>query len=96
MSQDWPRSARSVISEIAERIGAPLDPRTVIGGDDIEDTALRMTMRQVAGYVAAMNGGNWIITDGGYLYLAPIGMAGQVLADTDGVPLLFGEALLSV
>lgn len=96
MAYDWPRSARDVMQEISDRIGAPLDPRTQVGANDIEDTALGMSMRQVAGYIAAMEGGNWVITDDGYLYLAPLGMAAQVLADTDGVPLLFGEALLNV
>ena len=93
---NWPRTAPDVMREIAGRIGAPLDPRTVIGADDIEDTALGMTMREVAGYIAAMNGGNWTITDDGYLYLVPLGMAARVLADENGVPILFGEAMLLV
>lgn len=98
MSQEWPRTARSVMEEIAARIGAPIDPRTVIPPDDIEDTALAMTMRQVAGYIAAINAGNWIITDEGYLYLVPIGMAAQVLADESGAVITFGagEAMLLV
>lgn len=96
MSYAWPRSARDVMSEISTRIGAPLDPRTSIGADGIEDSALGMTMREIAGYIAAMNGGNWTVTDDGYLYLAPLGMAAQILADENGVPLLFGEAALLV
>lgn len=92
----WPRSAREVMREIAYRIGAPLDPRTVLGVDEIEDTALKMSMREVAGYIAAMNGGNWTITDDGYLYLVPLSMAARVLGDENGVPILFGEALLLV
>ena len=92
----WPRTARDIMLEIADRIGAPLDPRTVLGADEIEDTALKMSMREVAGYIAAMNGGNWTITDDGYLYLVPLSMAARVLGDENGVPILFGEALLLV
>lgn len=72
MAADWPRTARSVMEEIAERIGAPLDPRTTLDADEIEDSALEMTMREVAEYVAAMNGGNWTITDAGTLRLVPL------------------------
>lgn len=94
--ESWPRTARDIMEEIAARIGAPLDPRTVIGPDDIEDAALGMTMREIAGYIAAQNGGNWTITDESYLYLVPLGMAARVLADENGVPILFGEAMLLV
>lgn len=92
----WPNTADCVMNEISDRIGAPIDPRTVVGGHQIEATALRMSMRQVAGYIAAMEGGVWTITDEGYLYLVPIGMTAPVLADENGVPLLFGEDLLCV
>ena len=94
----WPRSAREVMREIAYRIGTPLDPRTsaTLGLDDIEDSALKMSMREIAGYIAAMYGGNWTVTDDGYLYLVPLGMAARVLGDENGVPILFGEALLLV
>lgn len=68
----WPRTARNVMDEIAERIGAPLDPRTVVPTNDIEDSALGMTMREVAAYIAAMNGGNWRISDAGTLFLVPL------------------------
>lgn len=73
--------------EISDRIGAPLDPRNLSEPDkvilpyEIEDNALEMTMREVAGYIAAMHGGNWTITDSGYLYLAPLGVASQSDAD---------------
>lgn len=96
MFYDWPVSAEAIMQEISDRIGAPLDPRTAIPPNNVDDNALSMTMRQVAGYIAAMMGGVWTITDEGYLYLVPIGMAAQVLADENGVPLLFGEELLSV
>ncbi len=77
---NWPRTARDVMEEIAGRIGAPLDPRTQLGGDEIEDTALEMTVREVAGYIAAINAGNWTITDEGKLYLVPI-VAAQSVAE---------------
>lgn len=77
---NWPRTARNVMEEIAGRIGTPLDPRTQLGGDEIEDTALEMTMREIAGYIAAINAGNWTITDEGKLYLVPI-VAAQLVAE---------------
>lgn len=96
MAYDWPVSARAIMQEISDRIGAPLDPRTAVPDNDVDDTALDMTMRQVAGYIAAQMGGVWTITDDGCLYCVPLAMAARVLADENGVPLLFGEALLSV
>ena len=95
-NEGWPRLANNVMREIADRIGAPLDPRTSIPGYEIEDRALKMSMRDVARYIAAMCGGNWRITDEGFLYLVPIAMSARILADENGVPLLFGEALLGV
>lgn len=97
-SRQYPRTALNVMEEIAGRIGTPLDPRTTIPGvltGEIEDTALDMTMREVAGYIAAQNGGNWTITDAGYLYLVPLGVA-RALADENGMPLLFGEVIILV
>lgn len=82
-SMSWPRTALNVMKEIAARIGTPLDPRTVatLSAEDVEDTALKMTMKEVAGYIAAMNAGNWTITDEGNLYLVPLGAAQQAEAD---------------
>ncbi len=75
----YPRTASNVMSEISGRIGVPLDARTigVIGFDDIEATALSMSMREVAGYIAAHYGGNWTVTDIGTLYLAPLAIPTQ-------------------
>ena len=92
----WPRPANRVMREIADRIGVALDPRTTIPPYEMEEKALKMSMRTVAKYIAAMCAGNWTITDEGRLYLVPLAMSVQVLADENGTPLLFGEALLRV
>lgn len=77
MPQSWPRTASDIMAEIAERIGAPLDPQTMILPYDIEETALEMSMREVAGYIAAMHGGNWTVTDSGHLALITPAVSGE-------------------
>ena len=94
--ESWPRTANNVMREIADRIGAPLDPRTVVPANDVEEDALKMSMREIAASIAAMMGGVWTITDNGYLYCVPLARSARVLADENGVPLLFGEEALCV
>ncbi len=81
---EYPRIAREVMQEIADRCGVEIDPRNLqpspdaIPSNDIEDNALEMSMREVAGYIAAMMGGVWTITDEGKLYCVPLGDASRL------------------
>lgn len=70
----WPKTMVTVVNEIAERIGAKFDTRTILKtGDDYMVTYPEgLTMAQVLGYIGACNGGNWIITEDNLLRLVPL------------------------
>lgn len=85
----WPRSDISVVNTIATAMGVSIDPRTTAimykgyqinyPGIALEDGAPQysqdgaMSMRQVLGYIGAMYGGNWVITDENKLRLIVLG-----------------------
>ena len=62
---NWPKSMKSVVEEIAYRIGVGIDLRTRIktGADYVVPYPSGKTMSQVLGYIGACHGGNWIITE---------------------------------
>lgn len=69
----WPRASSVLIAEICQRIGVTLDPRTVLNDNFlVEMPSTDLKMREVASYVAAYHGGNWVITDEGKLNLVPL------------------------
>lgn len=70
----WPKSMKSVVEEIAYRIGVSIDPRTRInvGSDYYVPCPTDLTMIQVLGYIGACHGGNWIITEDNALRLVPL------------------------
>lgn len=72
--EDWPKAMTTVVSEIALRIGVPVDPRTKIkvGLDYLVPWPAGRTMQQVLGYIGACHGGNWIITEENNLRLVPL------------------------
>lgn len=86
---NWPRSDYSVVQTIATAMGVEIDSRTTAilskgyqinyPGIVLEDgvpqysTDGAMSMRQVLGYIGAMYGGNWIITDENKLRLIVLG-----------------------
>ena len=53
-------------------------------------------MRTVAGYIAAMHGGNWIITDSDTLFLVPFAREFfvPVLAADKSSAIAFGDTIL--
>lgn len=69
----WPMSQSDAVADIASRIGVDVDGRTVLSSDypvgyptgEYGD----LTMREVLGYIAVSNAGNWSITDDGKLRL---------------------------
>lgn len=65
----WPQAMSDVAEEIAGLIGVDIDSRTVM--DDTYEMQLPTgySMREVLGYIAAANAGNWVITDDGTLRL---------------------------
>lgn len=69
---DWPYPMKSVVEEIAQRMGVTIDARTVLDETYMLQYPTDSTMRQVLCEIAAAHGGNWIITDIGELYLVPL------------------------
>ena len=57
---------------------------------------ISLSMRTVAGYIAAMHGGNWIITDANQLYLMPLDNEISVLSDEEAAGILFGNTFILV
>lgn len=71
---DWPKPMKTVVEEIAHRIGVGIDPRTRIntGADYAVSYPSERTMIQVLGDIGACHGGNWIITEENLLRLVPL------------------------
>ena len=71
---EWPKPMKTCVEEIALRIGVGIDPRTRInvGVDYLVPYPSGRTMQQVLGFIGAVHGGNWIITEENLLRLVPI------------------------
>lgn len=85
----WPRSDISVVNTIATAMGVSIDSRTTAimtrnyqinypgivldNGTPQYSQDGAMSMRQILGYIGAMYGGNWIITDENKLRLIVLG-----------------------
>ena len=105
-SGQWPRAVDSIMEEIAERIGVELDSRTTLNPaytiplpldpSSGENDSIYLSMRTIAGYIAAMHGGNWTITDENRLLLVPLAADITLLSDEDDVAILFGDTLILV
>ncbi len=69
----WPMSQADAVADIAARIGVEVDGRTVLSSDYPVGYPTGengdLTMREVLGYIAVSNAGNWSITDDGKLRL---------------------------
>ena len=111
----WPRSDTSVVQTIATAMGVSIDSRTTAimnknysinyPGIVLEDgrpqysTDGAMSMRQVLGYIGAMYGGNWVITDENKLRLIVLGDIPKfqsLLIDEDGNYITMGGYRISV
>ncbi len=75
-SGTWPKTFKTAVEEIAQRIGVGIDPRVRIpSGTDyyVTDPYVdNFTMYDVLANIGACLGGNWIITDEGLLRLVPL------------------------
>jgi hypothetical protein len=73
----WPAIDVDVVQEIADFIGVEVDQRTydvMTNGYQVESTT-GYTCREVLGYIAAMYGGNFVMSDRGKLWLVAMGDA---------------------
>lgn len=72
IADDWPKSQQTVVEDICTRMDVQLDEATSIGATYTVDVPIDMTIREILGYIAAANGGNWIITPANKLHLIPL------------------------
>lgn len=79
--EPWPQSMNTVAVNIANRMGLVLDPRTKINAGLLAAYPLGLTMREMLGYIAVANAGNWVITDTGTLRLVPLKPSATVDVD---------------
>lgn len=70
----WPQPMSAVASEIATIMGITIDSRTSIGTGSgyMVEYPNDYTMREVLGYIAVANAGNWCITPANALRLVPL------------------------
>ena len=96
---EWPRTQTAVVAEICTRMGVELDSRTVLGSYPVEYPN-DFTMREILGYIAAAQGGNWIVTGAGKLLLIPLfgSMPSETsyLVTEDGDAIAMGDVRLVV
>ena len=72
-SLEFPMSMVSAVNTIAGIMGISVDSRTRINSSyTIDYPANDYTLRDILGYIAAANSGNWIITASGKLLLVPL------------------------
>lgn len=84
----WPRAMASLASDIATAMGVTIDSRSTIATGAIYvvgEPAAGTAMRDLLGYIAAANGGNWIMTPDNKLRLVPILDAADAEEATDDV-----------
>lgn len=100
----WPKTDSEVVAEICDKLGLSLDDRTELHGYEVQlpavysDGSESDTVRDVLGWIAAMNCGNWVITDEGKLRLlhAVPPAATNYLVTEDGDRITFGGVRIIV
>lgn len=100
-SLEFPMTMQDAIKEIARLLGISVDSRTVLNGlYTIDYPANDYTIRDILRYIAAANGGNWIITSEGKLLLVPLfsGMPPETnyLVTENGDAITFGGVRISL
>lgn len=69
---EWPKTMADVADEIADMMGLTIDARTTLDQTYEMQLPTDYSMREILGYIAAANCGNWIITDEGKLRLVRV------------------------
>ena len=91
---EWPCDETDVVDEIAALMGITVDERTVLAGYDVDYPNQDWTIREVLGWIAAANCGNWIITPQNELYLVPLNTDTSYLGSNSSTAILFGDSLI--
>ena len=100
-SLEFPMTMQDTVTETASLVGISVDPRTVLNSAyTVDYPANDYTIRDVWRYIAAANGGNWIITSEGKLLLVPLfgGMPPETnyLVTGNGDAITFGGVRISL
>lgn len=90
---NWPAAEALVVAEIASCMGVSVDSRTTLAGYSV-DYPQDYTMREVLGYIAAANGGNWIITPENKLLLVKLHGENSLLGANYNAAILFGDTVV--
>lgn len=91
---NWPSPDYDVAGEIAALMGVTVDSRTVLAGYDVPIPEQDWTAREVLGWIAAANGGNWIITPNNELLLIKLEGITSLLGTDTSHALLLGDSLI--
>jgi hypothetical protein len=70
--ENWPRNSIFVVNHISNAMGIRTDTRTHLNDEISIPYPNDWTCREILGYIAAANCGNWIVTDAGELRLLPL------------------------
>lgn len=90
----WPSPDSDVVDEIADLIGVTVDSRTVLAGYSVPIPEQDWTMREMLSWIAASNGGNWIITPAGELMLVTLQGVTSLLGTDSSHALLLGDSFI--
>ena len=91
----WPCDDEAdVVDEIADLMGIEVDSRTVLAGYEVPLPEQDWTMREVLGWIAAANGGNWVITPENKLLLVKFTGITSLLGTDTSHALLLGDSLI--
>ena len=90
----WPADESDVVDDIADLMGVTVDSRTVLAGYEVPLPNQDWTAREVLGWIAAANGGNWIITPDNKLLLVKLEGITSLLATDTSHALLMGDSLI--
>lgn len=90
---NWPANETLVVAEIASFMGVSVDARTTLAGYSV-DYPQDYTMREVLGYIAAANGGNWIVTPENKLLLVKLQGENSFLGANYNAAILFGDTVV--
>lgn len=92
--ENWEKPEQEVAAEIASLMGVELDSRTQLAGYMVPYPQ-DWTMREVLGYIAAANAGNWVITDENRLRLVKMaGEGASIMAEDHETGILMGDTLI--
>ena len=83
-----------VVADIATILGVPVDPSNVLGGYTIQRPLDGLTVREVLGYIGALNGGNFIVSEQNKLKLIKLVSDRSLLATEEHQPILFGNVFI--